>query len=104
MIRHMRRLWLNLPMYRLPRISRWVECGGGWVAWELHTAPRFDCPDCDGEGGWWTGGPDGDEPDMVACGRCSEPLVAVRIPAWLDRMIPRSPTRVPDGYWDDPPF
>ncbi|WP_280431380.1 hypothetical protein [Nocardia brasiliensis] len=87
------------------RVSRWVECGGGWVAWELHTAPCPHCPDCDGAGGWWTGGgPYGEDPEEQLCYRCAEPLLALQLPTWLDRAIPGSPTRFRYSDNDEPPF
>ncbi|MFB8044515.1 hypothetical protein ACFC8F_24900 [Streptomyces hydrogenans] len=56
---------------------------------ELTAQPRPGCPDCHGDGGWWTGGPD---PDMEACG------------CWTGRrglhlsLLPRP------AQWDEPPF
>ncbi|KUH36111.1 hypothetical protein [Streptomyces kanasensis] len=56
---------------------------------ELTPLPRPDCPDCHGEGGWWTGGPD---PDMEACG------------CWTDRRGLRLPFLPRPAGWDEPPF
>ncbi|MFI5721076.1 hypothetical protein [Nocardia sp. NPDC051750] len=99
-IRHAHRPW---------HLSRWLECGGRAVVWSLDTALCEHCPDCAGAGGWWTSSPYSDEPEMEQCPRCATPLIEIRIPARLDRMIPRSPTRDADpwagGHIDDePPF
>jgi hypothetical protein len=95
-IRHAHRPW---------RVSRWVECGGGWVVWSLYTAACPHCPECHGEGGRWTGGPHGDEPDFDQCSQCGPPLLEIPVPAWLDRAIPGSPARYRATYLDDePPF
>lgn len=96
MPRHMHRPW---------RISRWMDYAGDQVTWELHTGVCPRCPECDGEGGWWEAGPcSEEEPETVVCPRCSRPLVSFRMPAWLDRMIPGSPTRFEHREYDDPPF
>ncbi|WP_105973636.1 hypothetical protein [Streptomyces geranii] len=55
----------------------------------LEPLPRPDCPDCRGEGGWWTSGP---YPDMEACWCWAE-----RREVSL-RLLPRS-----TGI-DEPPF
>lgn len=55
---------------------------------ELKPQPRRSCPDCRGEGGWWTGGA---FPEMEACG------------CWADR--PELRVRLlPVPAWDEPPF
>ncbi|MFD5513166.1 hypothetical protein ACFWIB_36200 [Streptomyces sp. NPDC127051] len=55
---------------------------------ELTPRPRRSCPDCQGEGGWWTGGP---FPEMEACG------------CWSDRRDLR--VRFQPLPWpDEPPF
>ncbi len=86
------------------RISRWIDYDGRTVVWELHTAPCPDCPDCRGEGGWLTGGPYGDDaPDYELCSWCGgRALPPLRVPAWADRLVPRSPTRAQIA--DEPPF
>ncbi|WP_331726560.1 hypothetical protein OG592_44085 (plasmid) [Streptomyces avidinii] len=55
---------------------------------EITARPRPNCPDCHGEGGWWTGGA---FPEMEVCG-CWAHRRAIRI-----RLLP-----IP--AWDEPPF
>src|SRR5690606_37005635 len=104
MIRHAHLPW---------RIFRQQDHTGRWVAWQLHTrsCPHCPCPECGGAVGWWADGdPFGDDPDYYPpCVRCMEPLAVIRIPARLDRLLPRSPARlIPwtggPAQDDDPPF
>ncbi|AXU16801.1 hypothetical protein [Streptomyces clavuligerus] len=55
---------------------------------ELTPLPRRSCPDCRGNGGWWTGGA---FPEMEACG-CWADRRELRIRLW------------PVPAWDEPPF
>ncbi|MFI6967246.1 hypothetical protein [Streptomyces sp. NPDC050255] len=56
---------------------------------EIKPQPRSSCPDCRGAGGWWVGGAN---PEMEACGCCSERSeLRVRlwlVPAWPDNEPP----------------
>ncbi|WP_328698527.1 hypothetical protein [Streptomyces sp. NBC_00342] len=51
----------------------------------LTPVARRSCPDCQGEGGWWVGGP---FPEMEACGCWSERrelrIRLLPVPAWPD--------------------
>ncbi|MEU6867770.1 hypothetical protein ABZ924_31815 [Streptomyces sp. NPDC046876] len=55
---------------------------------EITARPRPNCPRCQGEGGWWTGGA---FPEMEACG------------CWAHRRELRLKL-LPVSAWDEPPF
>lgn len=67
------------------RISRWTECGGRAMWWELHSGSCPHCPACGGKGYIVRGsGPHGDDPEFDGCDCCGAPLLCVRLP------LPRS--------------
>lgn len=88
------------------QLSRWtLDHGRDGVMWELLTAPCPQCPDCRGTGGCWIGGgPFGDDPEYDMCARCAAPLVSVRVPTRLDRLLPGSPARPATALADEAPF
>ncbi|WP_043736146.1 hypothetical protein [Nocardia asiatica] len=96
-LRHAHRPW---------RVSRWLR---PWpraaVVWSLYTAACPHCPECHGEGGWWTVCTDSGDPEPWQCPRCALPLAQITIPAWLDRALPHSPARRSPAFADhQPPF
>ncbi|MFB7500086.1 hypothetical protein ACFC09_36305 [Streptomyces sp. NPDC056161] len=47
----------------------------------LQQIPDPNCRYCDGAGGWWDGGYDGESPEPVTC-HCTDRLRHYRIPLW----------------------
>ncbi|WP_157227524.1 hypothetical protein [Nocardia asiatica] len=99
-MRHAHRPW---------RLSRYLEQTNPTerVIVALRSARCPHCPQCGGDGGWWTAsGPHGDDdPDWWECDKCRRPLATVRYPGWLDRALPRSLLRRADRCVDTgPPF
>ncbi|WP_157224328.1 hypothetical protein [Nocardia paucivorans] len=75
-------------------VGRWVRpgrAGRDVILLEVTSAPCPRCPDCGGAGGGVSAGADPlADPDPWLCDRCARPLLTLRYPAWLDRLLPGS--------------
>ncbi len=78
------------------RIARWTITGESTVTWALIPSTCPACPECGGRGGHPVVFSDGTT-DMSDCGVCLDRRILVRIPAWLNRILPGPPL-----HWSAP--